>query len=85
MWRVFEVDGLACPTCGEVMGLRAEVRPPATLAVRGCWRGRRGAALGCAERVEGLKRDGTGGRRGRALGGLRVVGWPVVLVGCGLG
>ncbi|TVQ94837.1 MAG: hypothetical protein EA397_00705 [Deltaproteobacteria bacterium] len=31
--RVFGVDDLACPTCGKVMVLRAEVRPPATLTV----------------------------------------------------
>ena len=33
LWRVFGVNGLACPTCGKVMVLRAEVRPPATLSV----------------------------------------------------
>jgi hypothetical protein len=33
LWRVFEVVGMACPTCGKVMVLRAEVRPPATLSV----------------------------------------------------
>jgi hypothetical protein len=33
LWRVFGVVGMACPTCGKVMGLRAEVRPPATLSV----------------------------------------------------
>jgi hypothetical protein len=31
LWRVFVVNALACPTCGQVMVLRAEVRPPATL------------------------------------------------------
>ncbi len=31
LWRVFGVIGLACPTCGKVMLLRADVRPPATL------------------------------------------------------
>jgi hypothetical protein len=33
LWRVFGVNGLACPTCGKVMVLRAEVRHPATLSV----------------------------------------------------
>ena len=33
LWRVFHVNALACPMCGRVMVLRAEVRPPATLSV----------------------------------------------------
>jgi hypothetical protein len=33
LWRVFGVNGVACPTCGRVMTLRALVRPPATLTV----------------------------------------------------
>ncbi len=32
LWRVFEVDGLACP-CGRRLVLHAVVRPPATLQV----------------------------------------------------
>jgi hypothetical protein len=28
LWRVDGVIGVACPTCGKVMVLRAEVRPP---------------------------------------------------------
>ena len=32
LWRVFEVDGLACP-CGRRLVLHAVVRPPATLDV----------------------------------------------------
>jgi hypothetical protein len=35
--RVFDVNGVACPTCGRGMALRAvvrrPVRPPATLSV----------------------------------------------------
>ena len=32
LWRVFEVDGLACP-CGRRLVLHAIVQPPATLGV----------------------------------------------------
>jgi hypothetical protein len=33
LWRVFEVDGFGCPSCGQAMRLRAVVMPPATLRV----------------------------------------------------
>ena len=33
LWRVFGVNGFACPKCGEAMALRAVVLPPATLRV----------------------------------------------------
>ena len=35
LWRVFGVDGFACPKCGEGMALRTVVLPPATLRVLG--------------------------------------------------
>jgi hypothetical protein len=28
LWRVFDVNGVACPACGRVMALRAVVRRP---------------------------------------------------------
>ncbi|HCH63641.1 MAG TPA: hypothetical protein DFR83_12615, partial [Deltaproteobacteria bacterium] len=31
LWRVFGVNGFACPKCGQGMALRAVVLPPATL------------------------------------------------------
>ena len=33
LWRVFGVNGFACPKCGEAMTLRTVVLPPATLRV----------------------------------------------------
>ena len=33
LWRVFGVNGFACPKCGAAMALRTVVLPPATLRV----------------------------------------------------
>jgi hypothetical protein len=51
--RVFEVNALACPTCGRVMTLWAEVRPPATLSVLASLQRSARGPPGGAERAAG--------------------------------
>jgi hypothetical protein len=51
--RVFEVNALACPMCGRVMVLRAEVRPPATLSVLASLQRSARGPPGGAERAAG--------------------------------
>ncbi len=51
LWRVFAVDGFACPRCGEGMRVRGVVLPPATLTVlSGLARSARGPPGGFAAR-----------------------------------
>jgi len=74
LWRVFGVNGLACPTCGKVMVLRAAVRPPATLSVLASLeRSARGPPAGTESAAGAERREprspepecsGTGARRG---------------------